>query len=68
MKVKELIKQLLDEDLDAEVVILAGDGNKGGYVSVDIDGISSLYQSSKVRGMNIGAVCIEPDWPILSAR
>jgi|GEM_PF-5292936 len=68
MKVKELIKQLLDEDLDAEVVILAGGGNKGGYVSVDIDGISSLYQSSKVEGMSIGAVCIEPDWPILSTR
>jgi hypothetical protein len=58
MKVKELIKQLLDEDLDADVVIFAS-----GY-AVDVDGISSNYQSSKVEGMSIGAVCIEPDSPV----
>ena len=53
MKVKELIKQLLDEDLDADVVIFCSG------VAVDVDGISSNYQSSKVMGMSIGAVCIE---------
>lgn len=58
MKVKELIKQLLDEDLDADVVIFASG------VVVDIDGISGDYQSSKVMGMSIGAVCIEPDTPV----
>lgn len=58
MKVKELIKQLLDEDLDADVVIFCSG------VAVDVDGISSNYQSSKVMGMSIGAVCIEPDSPI----
>ena len=58
MKVKELIKQLLDEDLEADVVIYASG------VAVDVDGISSNYQSSKVINMSIGAVCIEPDSPI----
>jgi hypothetical protein len=58
MKVKELIKQLLDEDLDADVVIFCSG------VAVDVDGISCNYQSSKVLGMSIGAVCIEPDSPI----
>ena len=58
MKVKELIKQLLDEDLEADVVIFCSG------VAVDVDGISGNYQSSKVIGMSIGAVCIEPDSPI----
>ena len=58
MKVKELIKQLLDEDLEADVVIFCSG------VAVDVDGISSNHQSSKVMGMSIGAVCIEPDHPI----
>jgi hypothetical protein len=58
MKVKELIKQLLDEDLEADVVIFCSG------VAVDVDGISSNYLSSKVEGMSIGAVCIEPDTPV----
>jgi hypothetical protein len=58
MKVKELIKQLLDEDLEADVVIYASG------VAVDVDGISGNYQSSKVINMSIGAVCLEPDTPV----
>lgn len=62
MKVKELIKQLLDEDLDADVVIFASG------VAVDVDGVSGNYKSSSVRNMTIGAICLEPDWPITSTR
>lgn len=58
MKVKELIKQLLDEDLEADVVIYCSG------VAVDVDGISGNYQSGKVENMTIGAICIEPDTPI----
>jgi len=58
MKVKELIKQLLDEDLEADIVIFCSGA------AVDVDGISSNYQSSKVINMSIGAVCIEPDTPV----
>ncbi len=68
MKVKELIKQLLDEDLDADVVIIAEGKNNEGLVPVEIDGISDLYQRSVAKGIRIEAVCIELRSPVISLR
>ena len=58
MKVKELIKQLLDEDSEADVFIYASG------VAVDVAGISSNYHASKVVNLSSGGVCLEPETPV----
>ena len=50
MKVKELIKQLLDEDQESEVYVRAIDNHSGDIVFGDVDGIATSFNSYKPTG------------------
>ncbi len=50
MKVKELIKQLLDEDQESEVYVRAMDDYTGETVFGDVDGIATTFDSYKPLG------------------